>query len=129
MKPFRRPPQKKRWKSPVHLDRAKFTAWLKAKPPGEVVGERCEAHECPVATFHNFHASEKPPPYQIKVIADDELGCWAETQEGYRSEVLEVPYWVLQFVTALDEEIEEDGDFVAAGQALRVLERMPLWMK
>lgn len=121
---FRRKPPKKRWGLAVSIDRAKFTAWLEAKPPAMIVGERYEAHECPVATFHNFHASEKPPPYQIKIIADDEIGCWAETQEGYRSEVLEVPYWVVRFVEYLDGDIEDEGDLVTAGQALRTLARI-----
>lgn len=116
---FVRPPQKKRWKSPIPIDREKFRAWLKGKAPKEVVGVRCEAGNCPVANFHN--AGETP--YKIKIIADDEM-CVAETQERGSSEVLQVPYWVEWFVNYLDDDVDEEGDFVTAEQAMRILSEL-----
>lgn len=116
-------PKKKRWGVRVTIDRAKFRAWLKAKAPKDVVGVRCEAGSCPLANFHNYGKRE-PPPYRIKIIADDET-CVAETQEGSDTEVLQVPYWVEWFVKYLDEDIDEAGEMVTAAQALSVLERTP----
>lgn len=36
----------------MRLDKNKFAAWLKAKPPTEVVGENRDCHACPIAQFY-----------------------------------------------------------------------------
>jgi hypothetical protein len=36
----------------MRLDKAKFSAWLKAKPPTEIVGKNRDCHGCPIANFY-----------------------------------------------------------------------------
>jgi hypothetical protein len=94
----------------MRLDQSKFAAWLKAKPPTEIVGEKRDCHSCPIAHFY-FEASGGS---EIVIFQDE----WHHyiIDRGYSKRLL--PAWAARFVFEVDG--DSDGK-ITAGRAIEAL--------
>ncbi len=95
----------------MRLVKTQFSAWLKAKPPAEIVGKKRDCSGCPIAHFY----AEASGGYEV-VIFDDGEGY--RIDRGYSKRPL--PSWAADFVFAID----ADGNAqISAQRALQVLNR------
>lgn len=93
----------------MKLDRSRFVAWLKGKPPTEVVGEQRDCHSCPLANFYEEASGG------CEVVIFDR---WGEhyIDRGYSTRRL--PDWAADFVHDVD---GEDDARITAHRALQLL--------
>lgn len=96
----------------MRLDRKKFTAWLKAKAPNEIVGVARDSCGCPLARFY-----EEASGGSEIAIFDRGDGHFAD--RGYSR--LPLPGWAQGFVSNVDDE-ELDDHRVEAWRAIQLLE-------
>jgi hypothetical protein len=93
----------------MRLRESQFIAWLRAKPPVEIVGENRDCHSCPIAKFY-YEASGG-----CEIVIFDRWGDHF-IDRGYSQR--RMPVWASAFV------FEVDGDAsgkITAGRALEVL--------
>jgi hypothetical protein len=98
----------------MRLVRSKFVAWLKARPPTEIVGGNRDCHSCPIARFY-YEASGG-----CEVVISD-TGDGYIIDRGYYQRRL--PGWAESFVWTIDGDC--DGKITAA-RALEAMSPQPI---
>ncbi len=96
----------------MRLIQNKFEAWLKAKPPTEVVGHNRDCHSCPLALFY----LETSSGCEVVIFENGERYM---IDRGYSTNRL--PWWANRFAHAVDG--DADGT-ITASRALAVLDRI-----
>jgi hypothetical protein len=94
----------------MRLDERKFIAWLRAKPPTEIVGENRDCHSCPIATFYSETAGND-------IVIFDRYGggdYMGDRGGGARR----LPAWAKDFIFEVDG--DSDGK-ISARRALQAL--------
>jgi hypothetical protein len=95
----------------MKLDKAKFRAWLEAKPPMAVVGEHRTCCACPLAQFY----VQASGGFEVSIFDSD--GEYF-IDRGYSKRPL--PVWASNFVTDVDDTPDLE---ITAGRALEILQR------
>jgi len=92
----------------MRLVESKFAAWLRAKPPAEIVGENRDCHSCPIANYYSEATGND------LVIFDRWGDYFGDRGGGGRR----LPAWAQYFVRTVDS--DENGQ-ITAGRALAIL--------
>lgn len=79
----------------MRLIKSKFVAWLKAKPPEEIVGHNRDCHTCPIANFY----SEASGGCDIVIFQEQDRYIG---DRGYYKQRL--PDWAEYFASSVDGE-------------------------
>ena len=95
----------------MRLDRKKFTAWLKAKTPDEIVGHNRDCHCCPIALFYANSCGGEI------VIFDRDGEYYIDRGDQARR----APAWAAEFIFAVD---GDDNGKISARRALEVLNQI-----
>ena len=93
----------------MRLNRRKFEAWLKAKPPTAIVGHNRDCHACPLALFYQ----ETSGGWEVVIF---ENGDRYMIDRG--SSVRPLTWWANRFAFTVDG--NADGK-ITAGRALEIL--------
>ena len=94
----------------MRLVESKFAAWLRSKPPTEIVGENRDCHACPIALFYKEASGCEV------VIFGDGYGDYI-IDRGYDKRA--VPNWAADFIRTVDGDTG-DGK-ITATRALEAL--------
>lgn len=93
----------------MRLVESKFAAWLRAKPPTEIVGENRDCHACPIANYYNEASGG------CDLVIFERWGDYfGDRGDGARR----LPAWAADFVFTVD--CDENGQ-ITAERALEIL--------
>lgn len=92
----------------MRLEQHKFSAWLRAKRPDEIVGQRGSCTGCPIALFHADVSGD-----EIAVL-DSDHGFRIDRGDGGRL----APAWAEKFMRSID---GETARCITARRALEIL--------
>lgn len=93
----------------MRLHEHKFAAWLRAKPPTEIVGENRDCHSCPIANYYWAATGGH------EIVIFDRWGVYfIDRGDGGRR----APAWAADFMSTVDG--DENGQ-ITAGRALEIL--------